>query len=287
MWTTGSPVQYPHHRKCTAHLHKGWWGSGPVRNLSHCRGGRVFKDTERLQKPGTSMPGSHSSIWENPLAPLRRACCSSNVTAQRSLWLWTIRHWGKGDLGLPLSGCGNGAQKRHSQEACTQEGLGYREARHWDASCCWGSFFIAICAFCKQRPKLKLRKENATLEIENKLKQKNLIMYQVGDKAQERSIISSDVRTQCFDCLPSLGNIVRANENLRKSDISSDVLKQSKLQPAFSVPWLCICWLNQPQIENTWKKKLVANWACADCIFFLVVPTTMQHDKYLHKLTMK
>lgn len=43
--------------------------------------------------------------------------------------------------------------------------------------------------------KLKPRKENAILEIENKLKQKNLIMYQVGDKTQERSIISSDVRT--------------------------------------------------------------------------------------------
>lgn len=114
-------------------------------------------------------------------------------------------------------------------------------------------------------------------------------MYQVGDKAQERSIISSDVRTQCFDCLPSLGNIVRANENLRKSDISSDVLKQSKLQPALSVPWLCICWLNQPQIENTWEKK--KNWLRIEHVqtafFFLVVPTTMQHDKYLHKLTMK
>lgn len=145
--------------------------------------------------------------------------------------------------------------KTHALRTCYQrgvEGLGYRDTgSQQDASCCRGSFFTAIYAFCKQRPKLKLRKENAILEIENKLKQKNLIMYQVGDKTQERSIISSDVRTQCFDCLPSLGNIVRANENLRKSDISSNVLKQSKLQSALGVPGLCICWFNQPQTENT------------------------------------
>lgn len=152
--------------------------------------------------------------------------------------------------------------------------------------CCRGSFFIVIYAFCKQRAKLELRKENAILEIENKLKQKNLIMYQVGDKTQERSIISSDVRTQCFDCLPSLGNIVRANENLRKSDISSDVLKQSKLQPALGVPGLCICWFNQLQIEKYLEKKK-QNWVCTEhvqTIFFslVIIPQTIQH-KYLHR----
>lgn len=170
--------------------------------------------------------------------------------------------------------------KTHALRTCYQrgvEGLGYRDTgSQQDASCCRGSFFTAIYAFCKQRPKLKLRKENAILEIENKLKQKNLIMYQVGDKTQERSIISSDVRTQCFDCLPSLGNIVRANENLRKSDISSNVLKQSKLQSALGVPGLCICWFNQPQTENTWKKK---NWVCTEhvqAVFFFPNSTGQQ-----------
>lgn len=46
-----------------------------------------------------------------------------------------------------------------------------------------------ICVLCKQRIKLKQREENAILKIENKLKQKNLIMYQVGDKTPGRETL--------------------------------------------------------------------------------------------------
>jgi hypothetical protein len=53
-----NPVQHQHHGKYTAHLHKCWWGSDPVRNLSHCMGGTVFKDLERLQKLIKCMPST-------------------------------------------------------------------------------------------------------------------------------------------------------------------------------------------------------------------------------------
>lgn len=60
------------------------------------------------------------------------------------------------------------------------------------------------------KKKLEQKEETAILKMENRLKQKNLIMYQVGDKTPGRkALFSSDLTTQRFDCLSSLRNIVR------------------------------------------------------------------------------
>ena len=50
-----------------------------------------------------------------------------------------------------------------------------------------GSGFLY--AFYQQRTKLRQKEENAIPKIENKLKQKNLIMYQVGDKTPGRKAL--------------------------------------------------------------------------------------------------
>lgn len=46
-----------------------------------------------------------------------------------------------------------------------------------------------LYAFYQQRTKLRQKKENAIPKIENKLKQKNLIMYQVGDGTPGRKAL--------------------------------------------------------------------------------------------------
>lgn len=74
---------------------------------------------------------------------------------------------------------------RHAREgalsAVVSWGLGTVPNASWSVA---GS--AVICALYKRRRKLE---KNAILKIENKLRQKNLIMYQVGTKTRGRKAL--------------------------------------------------------------------------------------------------